>query len=140
MESWKAILEFCVLYTIFYMWFLSFNVLFMRFSYIMRDYIACCYELCHCLLNTLHICIQHLFILMGIIILFSCIDLGLMMLFSYRISLCSSNSPGTYSIDQASLEFTEIFIFASEVLGLKVCGITAQLDMESYCAAENRED
>jgi hypothetical protein len=37
-----------------------------------------------------------------------------------RVSLCSSGHPGTYSVDQVSLDIRDPFPSASWVLGLKV--------------------
>lgn len=81
-----------------------------------KRYLVHCYEICHCLLNMSHIFIQDLFILMGIIyylILFYLYwyqTFGVL-LFWDRVSLCSSNYPGTHSVAQASLELTEIPVF-----------------------------
>ena len=43
--------------------------------------------------------------------------------------LCSPGNPGTYSVDQASLKLRDSPASASQVLGLKVHTITAQLPM-----------
>lgn len=37
------------------------------------------------------------------------------------ISVCSSDCPKTQYVDQASLKLRDPFVFASQVLGLKVC-------------------
>jgi hypothetical protein len=46
--------------------------------------------------------------------------------FQNRVSLFSSGSPGTHSVDQAVLELRNPPASASQVLGLKVCATTAQ--------------
>ena len=50
-------------------------------------------------------------------------DLGAF--FQDRVSLCSPGSPGTHSVDQASLKLRNSLASASQVLGLKTCTITA---------------
>ena len=45
--------------------------------------------------------------------------------FRDRVSLCSPGCPGTHSVDQADLELRNQPASASQVLGLKVCAITA---------------
>jgi hypothetical protein len=49
--------------------------------------------------------------------------------FQDRVSLCSSGCPGTCSVDQASLELRNLPASASQVLWLKACVTTAQLDV-----------
>ena len=46
--------------------------------------------------------------------------------FRDRVSLCSSDCPGTQSVDQAVLEVRNLPASTSQVLGLKVCTTTAQ--------------
>jgi hypothetical protein len=48
--------------------------------------------------------------------------------FQDRVSLYSPGCPGTHSVDQAGLEFRNLPASASQVLGLKACATTAQLD------------
>ena len=43
-----------------------------------------------------------------------------------RVSLCSPGCPGTHSVDLAGLELRNLSASASQVLGLKVCAITAR--------------
>ena len=43
--------------------------------------------------------------------------------------LCSPDCPGTHSVDQAVLELRNLSASASQVLGLKVCATTAQLNI-----------
>jgi hypothetical protein len=43
-----------------------------------------------------------------------------------RVSLCSPGCPGTHSVDQAGLELRNPPASASQVLGSKVCAITAR--------------
>ena len=47
--------------------------------------------------------------------------------FRDRVSLCSPGCPGTYFVDQASLELRNPPASASQVLGLKACATTARL-------------
>ena len=47
--------------------------------------------------------------------------------FQNRVSLFSSGSPGTHSVDQAVLELRNPPASASQVLGLKACAATASL-------------
>ena len=51
-------------------------------------------------------------------------------LFGDRVSLCSPGYPRTYSVNWGGLKLRDppAFIFASQVLGFKVCAITAGLD------------
>ena len=44
-----------------------------------------------------------------------------------RVSLCSPGCPGTHSIDQAGLEFRELPVSASLMVGLKECVATNHL-------------
>jgi hypothetical protein len=46
--------------------------------------------------------------------------------FQDRVSLCSSDCPGTHSVDQAGLKLRNPPASASQVLGLKACATTAQ--------------
>ena len=48
--------------------------------------------------------------------------------FQDRVSLCSPGCPETHSVDQAGLELRNLPASASQVLGLKVCATTAQLN------------
>jgi hypothetical protein len=47
------------------------------------------------------------------------------LVFRDRVSLYSPGCPGTYSVDQAGIEFRNPPASASQVLGLKVCATTA---------------
>jgi hypothetical protein len=47
------------------------------------------------------------------------------LVFRDRVSLCHPGCPETHSVDQAGLELRDPPASASEVLGLKVCAITA---------------
>jgi hypothetical protein len=51
--------------------------------------------------------------------------------FRDRVSLCSPGCPGTHSGDQAGLELRNPPASASQVLGLKACTTTAQLECTS---------
>ena len=51
------------------------------------------------------------------------------MVFRDRVSLYSSDCPGTHSVDQDGLELRNPPASASEVLGLKVCVTTAQFNI-----------
>jgi hypothetical protein len=44
-----------------------------------------------------------------------------------RVSLYSLSCPGNHSVNQAGLKLRNLPAFASQVLGLKMCAITAQL-------------
>jgi hypothetical protein len=61
--------------------------------------------------------------------LFGCLFVCLVwyLVFRDRVSLYSSGCPGTYSVDQAGLELRNLPPSASQVLGLKACATTAQL-------------
>jgi hypothetical protein len=48
--------------------------------------------------------------------------------FGDRVSLYSPGCPGTHSVDQAGLKLRNPPASASQVLGLKACATTAQLD------------
>jgi hypothetical protein len=48
--------------------------------------------------------------------------------FRDRVSPCSSGCPGTHFVDQAGLELRNLPVSASQVLGLKACATTAQLE------------
>jgi hypothetical protein len=47
-----------------------------------------------------------------------------------KVSLCSPGSPGTHSVNQADLKLRNPPASASQVLGLKACVATAQLDRQ----------
>jgi hypothetical protein len=47
--------------------------------------------------------------------------------FQDRVSLCSSDCPGTHAVDQAGLKLRNPSASASRVLGLKVCSTTPSL-------------
>jgi hypothetical protein len=49
-----------------------------------------------------------------------------------RVSLCSPGCPGTYSVDQAGLEFRNSPASTSQVLGLKAYATTAWLYIYIY--------
>jgi hypothetical protein len=59
----------------------------------------------------------------GFVCLFVCL-----LVFPDRVSLYSPDCPGTHFVDQASLELRNPPDSASQVLGLKACIITAQLE------------
>jgi hypothetical protein len=46
------------------------------------------------------------------------------LVFRDRVSLCSPDCPGTYSVDQAGLELRNPPASASQVLRLKACATT----------------
>jgi hypothetical protein len=48
------------------------------------------------------------------------------LVFQDRVSLYSHGCPGTYSVDQTGLELRNLPVSASQVLGLKAWGTTAQ--------------
>jgi hypothetical protein len=48
--------------------------------------------------------------------------------FQDRVSLCSPGCPGIHSVDQAGLELRNPPTSTSQVLGLKACTTTAQLE------------
>jgi hypothetical protein len=50
-----------------------------------------------------------------------------LLFFRGKVSLCSPGCPGTHSVDQSGLEFRNLPVSASRVLGLKACATTAQL-------------
>jgi hypothetical protein len=52
----------------------------------------------------------------------------LLLLFQDRVSLYSPGCPGTHFVDQAGLELRNPPASASQVLGLKACATTAQID------------
>jgi hypothetical protein len=52
----------------------------------------------------------------------------LLFVFNDRDSLCSPGCPGTHSVDQAGLGLRNPPASASQVLGLKACTNTAQLE------------
>jgi hypothetical protein len=56
-------------------------------------------------------------------------SLHLFVFFQDRVSLCSPGSPGTHFVDQVGLELSNLPASASQVLGLKVCAITASLSL-----------
>ena len=60
------------------------------------------------------------------IILFVCLFVFVFVCFQERVSLYSSDCPGTHSVDQASLELRNSLASASQVLGLKACATTTQ--------------
>jgi hypothetical protein len=52
-------------------------------------------------------------------------------IFSRQVSLYSPGCPGTHSVDQAGLEHRNSPASASQVLGLKACATTAQMNFMS---------
>ena len=56
----------------------------------------------------------------------------LFFVFRDRVSLCSSGCLRTHSVDQAGLERRNLPASASQVLGLKVCAITARPPWKFY--------
>jgi hypothetical protein len=52
----------------------------------------------------------------------------LFLVYGDRVSLYIPDCPGTHSVDQAGLELRNSPVSAFQVLGLKVCSTTAQLD------------
>jgi hypothetical protein len=50
--------------------------------------------------------------------------------FQDRVSLCSLGCPGTYSVDQAGLKLRNPPASDSQVLGLKACATTTQLNIK----------
>jgi hypothetical protein len=55
------------------------------------------------------------------------------LVFQGRVSLCSPGCPGTHFVDQAGLELRNSSASASQVLGLKVCATTAQIESVCIC-------
>jgi hypothetical protein len=59
--------------------------------------------------------------------LFVCL-VGWFLVFQDKVSLCSLGCPGTHSVDQAGLKLRNPPASASQVMGLKACTTTAQLN------------
>jgi hypothetical protein len=59
-----------------------------------------------------------------------CLDFFVVFVFVFqdRVSLCSPGCPETHSVDQAGLELRNPLASAFQVLELKACATTAQLD------------
>jgi hypothetical protein len=57
-----------------------------------------------------------------------CFVFVVFVVFQDRVSLCSPGCPGAHSVDQAGLKLRNSPASASQVLGLKVCATTTQLD------------
>jgi hypothetical protein len=55
-----------------------------------------------------------------------------------RVSLCSPGCPGTHSVDQAGLKHRNPPASASQMLGLKACATTAQLQKSTSKVKTNK--
>ena len=74
--------------------------------------------------------------LLNIFFLFLCFLFFFLFFFSFffrdRVSLCSPGCPGTHSVDQAGLELRNLPASASQVLEIKACNTTSDLNSNSY--------
>jgi hypothetical protein len=57
---------------------------------------------------------------------------GLFFVFHNRVSLCTLSCLGTHSVDETGVELRDMLAFASTVLRLKVCTITALFKIISF--------
>jgi hypothetical protein len=79
----------------------------------------------HLLLEQISNFIFHFLIFLFFVLVFCFCLLVFFVFFQDRVSLYSPGCPGTHFVDQASQELRNLPASASQVLGLKVCTITA---------------